>query len=114
MRNFDTFRFDADKVAVEITKNINKVKYYEVSTNINVEYVDEARLCESGKLVDEDNDIWEYNNFYIIDLDQDVPETIAKMIARSLQSYAGGTAKVDTNEDFEDNINYAIIWYPEN
>lgn len=111
MRNFDTF--NSDKVAVEITKNINKIKYYETSTNINVEYVDEVRLCENGKLVDEDNDIWEYNNFYFINLDNDVPETIAKMIARSLQSYAGGKAEVDTNEDFEDNINYAIIWYPE-
>lgn len=113
MRKFDTFRFNSDKVAVEISKNINKIKYYETSTNINVEYVDEVRLCESGKLVDEDNDIWEYNNFYFINLDSDVPEAIAKMIARSLQSYAGGKAEVDTNEDFEDNINYAIIWYPE-
>lgn len=114
MRNFDTFRFNSDKVAGEITKNINKIKYYETSTNINVEYVGEVRLCESGKLVDEDNDIWEYDDFYFINLDQDVPETIAKMIARSLQSYAGGKAEVDTNEDFEDNINYAVIWYPEN
>lgn len=113
MRNFDTFRFDADKVAVEISKNINKIEYYETDTNINVEYVDNVRLCESGKLVDEDNDLWEYNDFYFINLDNDVPEAIAKMIASSLQSYAGGKAVVDTNEDFEDNINYAIIWYPE-
>lgn len=114
MRNFDTFRFDADKVAVEISKNINKIEYYETDTNINVEYVDNVRLCESGKLVDEDNDLWEYNDFYFINLDNDVPEAVAKMIARSLQSYAGGKAEVDTNEDFEDNINYAIIWHPEN
>ena len=114
MRQFDTFRFNSDKVAVEITKNINKVKYYETDTNINVEYVDNVRLCESGKLVDEDNDLWEYNDFYFINLDNDVPEAIAKMIARSLQSYAGGKAEIDTVEHGDDDeINYAIIWYPE-
>lgn len=115
MKQFDTFRFNSDKVAVDITKNINKIEDYETPTNINVEYVDEVTFCINGKLVDEDNDIWEYNNFYFINLDQDVPETIAKMIARSLQSYAGGKAEIDTVEHFEDdNINYAVIWYPEN
>lgn len=118
MRQFDTFRFDSDKVAVEITKNINKVKYYETNYNINVEYVGEVRLCENAKYLgyveEEDAEYWEHNDYYFINLDNDVPEAIAKMIASSLQSYAGGKTEIFTNEDFEDNINYAVIWYPEN
>lgn len=98
MRNFNTFRFDSDKVAVEIDKNINKVKYYETATNINVEYVDYAIR-------------WENNDEYHIVLDEDVPEAIAKMIARSLQSYAGGTTKIDTVEHAEDDgHSYEVIW----
>lgn len=101
MRNFDTFKFDADKVAVEISKNINKVKYYETATNINVEYVDYAMR-------------WENNVEYHIVLDEDVPETIAKMIASSLQSYAGGTTKIGTAEHAEDDgYSYEVIWNTE-
>lgn len=111
MKQFDTFRFNSDKVAVEISKNINKVKYYETDTNINVEYVDNVRLCESGKLVDEDNDLWEYNDFYFISLDNDVSEAIAKMIATSLRCYAGGTTElVDVEHAEDDGHHYAIIW----
>ena len=98
MRQFDTFRFDADKVAVEIDRNINKVKYYETPTDINVEYVDYAIRYEN-------------NGEYHIVLDEDVPEAIAKMIARSLQSYAGGTTKIDTVYHAEDDgFSYEIIW----
>lgn len=98
MRNFNTFRFDADKVAVEIDKNINKVKYYEEPTDINVEYVDYAIR-------------WENNDEYHIVLDEDVPEAIAKMIARSLQSYAGGTTKIDTVDHAEDDgHSYEVVW----
>lgn len=98
MRNFNTFRFDSDKVAVEIDRNINKVKYYETATNINVEYVDEVIR-------------WENNDEYHIVLDEDVPEAIAKMIARSLQDYAGGTTKIDTVYHAEDDgYSYEIVW----
>lgn len=98
MRNFNTFNFNADKVAVEITKNINKVKYYEIAYNINVEYVDYAMR-------------WANNDEYHIALDEDVPEEIAKMIARSLQSYAGGTTKIDTVEHGDDDgYSYVVIW----
>lgn len=101
MRNFNTFRFDADKVAVEIDKNINKVKYYETATNINVEYVDFVLRYEN-------------DGEYHIVLDEDVPEAIAKMIARSLQSYAGGTTKIGRDEHAEDDgFSYEIIWNTE-
>lgn len=101
MRNFNTFNFDADKVAVEIDKNINKVKYYETATNINVEYVDEVIR-------------WENNDEYHIVLDEDVPEAIAKMIASSLQSYAGGETKIGRCEHAEDDgFSYEIIWNTE-
>ena len=101
MRNFDTFRFDADKVAVEIDKNINKVKYYETATNINVEYVDYVLRYEN-------------NGEYHIVLDEDVPEAIARMIARSLQDYAGGEAKIDTVYHAEDDgYSYEVIWNTE-
>lgn len=98
MRNFSTFRFNSDKVAVEIDHNINKVKYYETPTDINVEYVDYAIR-------------WENNDEYHIVLDEDVPEAIAKMIARSLQDYAGGETKIDTVEHAEDDgYSYEIVW----
>ena len=101
MRNFNTFRFDADKVAVEIDKNINKVKYYETATNINVEYVDYVLRYEN-------------DGEYHIVLDEDVPEAIAKMIARSLQDYAGGTTKIERCEHAEDNgYSYEIVWNTE-
>ena len=101
MRNFNTFRFDADKVAVEIDKNINKVKYYETATNINVEYVDFVLRYEN-------------DGEYHIVLDEDVPEAIAKMIARSLQSYAGGETKIGRDEHAEDDgFSYEIIWNTE-
>lgn len=96
MRHFDTFRFNSDDVAVAITKNLNKVKDDE-ATNINVEYVNYAFIYKDGE--------------YCISLDEDVPETIAKMIARSLQSYAGGTADVvDVEHAEDDGHHYAIIW----
>lgn len=98
MRNFNTFRFDSDKIAVEIDKNINKVKFYETPTDINVEYVDEVIR-------------WENNDEYHIVLDEDVPEAIAKMIASSLQSYAGGETKIERCEHAEDDgYSYEIIW----
>lgn len=101
MRNFSTFRFDADKVAVEIDKNINKVKYYEEPTDINVEYVDFVLRYEN-------------DGEYHIVLDEDVPEAIAKMIARSLQSYAGGTTKIDTVYHAEDDgHSQEVIWNTE-
>lgn len=101
MRNFNTFRFDADKVAVEIDRNINKVKYYETATNINVEYVDYAIR-------------WENNDEYHIVLDEDVPEAIARMIASSLQSYAGGETKIEICEHAEDDgYSYEIVWNTE-
>ena len=101
MRNFNTFRFDSDKVAVEIDKNINKVKYYETATNINVEYVDFVLRYEN-------------DGEYHIVLDEDVPEAIAKMIARSLQDYAGGTTKIDTVYHAEDDgYSYEVIWNTE-
>lgn len=97
MRNFDTFRFDADKVAVEISKNLNKIEYYETDTNINVEYVNYAFLYGDGK--------------YCISLDETVPRTIAKMIATSLRCYAGGTTElVDVEHAEDDGHHYAIIW----
>ena len=98
MRNFNTFRFDADKVAVEIDRNINKVKYYETATNINVEYVDYVLRYEN-------------DGEYHIVLDEDVPEAIAKMIASSLQSYAGGETKIGRDKHAEDDgFSYEIIW----
>ena len=101
MRNFNTFRFDADKVAVEIDRNINKVKFYETPTDINVEYVDYAIR-------------WENNDEYHIVLDEDVPEEIARMIANSLQSYAGGETKIERCEHAEDDgYSYEIVWNTE-
>ena len=101
MRNFDTFRFDADKVAVEIDRNINKVKFYETPTDINVEYVDYAMRYEN-------------NDEYHIVLDEDVPEAIARMIASSLQSYAGGETKIEICEHAEDDgYSYEIVWNTE-
>lgn len=101
MRNFNTFRFDSDKIAVEIDKNINKVKFYETPTDINVEYVDYAMRYEN-------------NDEYYIVLDEDVPEAIAKMIASSLQSYAGGTTKIEICEHAEDDgYSYEIVWNTE-
>lgn len=98
MRNFNTFRFDADKVAVEIDKNINKVKYYETPTDINVDYVDYVFR-------------WGNNDEYHIVLDEDVPEAIAKMIARSLQDYAGGITKIGTVYHAEDDgHSYEVVW----
>lgn len=98
MRNFNTFNFNSDKVAVEIDKNINKVKYYETATNINVEYVDYVLRYEN-------------DGEYHIVLDEDVPEAIAKMIARSLQDYAGGTTKIERCEHAEDDgFSYEVIW----
>lgn len=98
MRNFNTFNFNSDKVAVEIDKNINKVKYYEEPTDINVEYVDYVMRYEND------------GEYYIV-LDEDVPEAIAKMIARSLQDYAGGTTKIDTVYHAEDDgYSYEIVW----
>ena len=97
MRNFNTFRFDADKVAVDI----NKVKYYEEPTDINVEYVDYAIRYEN-------------NGEYHIVLDEDVPEAIAKMIARSLQDYAGGTTKIERCAHAEDDgYSYEVLWNTE-
>ena len=101
MRNFNTFNFNSDKVAVEIDKNINTVKYYETATNINVEYVDYVLRYEN-------------NGEYHIVLDEDVPEAIARMIARSLQDYAGGETKIDTVYHAEDDgYSYEVIWNTE-
>ena len=98
MRQFDTFRFDADKVAVEIDRNINKVKFYGRPTDINVEYVNEVFR-------------WGNNDEYHIVLDEDVPEAIAKMIASSLQDYAGGTTKIGTVYHAEDDgHSYEVVW----
>ena len=96
MGQFNTLKFNSDEVAVEIVKNINKVKDDE-ATNINVEYVNYAFLYSDGK--------------YCISLDETISRTLAKMIAISLQCHAGGTTElVDVEHAEDDGHHYAIIW----